>query len=43
MGRMGWLREGLAQKRFTPGEVETFARTCRVWSVMKPYLQGMTV
>jgi len=37
------LREGLAQKRFTPGEVETFARTCRVWSVMRPYLQGMTV
>ncbi|MEX0890809.1 MAG: type IV toxin-antitoxin system AbiEi family antitoxin domain-containing protein [Gemmatimonadota bacterium] len=36
------LREGLADRRFTPAEVEHFARICRVWAVMKPYLQGMT-
>lgn len=36
------LREGLATHRFTPAEVEHFARVCRVWNVMKPYLQGMT-
>lgn len=36
------LREGLAQQRFTPAEVEHFARICRVGAVMKPYLQGMT-
>jgi len=36
------LREGLAERRFTPAEVEHFGRVCRVWTVMKPYLQGMT-
>lgn len=35
------LREGLAERRFTPAEVERFGRVCRVWTVMKPYLQGM--
>lgn len=36
------LREGLTERRFTPAEVEHFARVCRVGTVMKPYLQGMT-
>ena len=35
------LREGLADQRFTLADVEHFARICRVWTVMKPYLQGM--
>ena len=36
------LREGLADRRFTPAEVEAFARVCRVSAVMKPFLQAMT-
>ncbi len=36
------LREGLADRRFTPAELERAANACRIWSVMKPYLQGMT-
>lgn len=36
------LREGLGERRFSPSEVEQFARTCRVWSVMRPFIQGMT-
>jgi len=36
------LREGLGERRFTPAEVERFARICRVWNVMKPFIQGMT-
>jgi predicted transcriptional regulator of viral defense system len=36
------LREGLADRRFTPAELERAANVCRVWPVMKPYLQGMT-
>jgi predicted transcriptional regulator of viral defense system len=36
------LREGLAQRHFAPAEAQHFARICRVDTVMKPYLQGMT-
>jgi predicted transcriptional regulator of viral defense system len=36
------LREGLEDRRFTPAEVERFARICHVWNVMRPYIQGMT-
>lgn len=36
------LREGLAERRFTPAEVEHYAHVCRVSAVMKPYLQAMT-
>jgi predicted transcriptional regulator of viral defense system len=36
------LREGLADRRFTPAEVEAYAGVCRVSAVMKPFLQAMT-
>lgn len=36
------LREGLGDRRFTPAELKQAASVCRVWPIMKPYLQGMT-
>ena len=35
------LREGLRSGRVTPDELWEFARTARVWSVMRPYVEAM--
>lgn len=35
------LREGLRTKRATPDQLWEFARTARVWSVMRPYVDAM--
>ena len=35
------LREGLRTKRATPDQLWDFARTARVWSVMRPYVEAM--
>ena len=35
------LREGLRSKRVTPDELWESARTARVWSVMRPYMEAM--
>lgn len=35
------LREGLRTKRATPDQLWEFARTARVWSVMRPYVEAM--
>lgn len=35
------LREGLRTKRVTPDQLWEFARTARVWSVMRPYVEAM--
>lgn len=35
------LREGLRTKRATPDQLWEFARTARVWSVMRPYIEAM--
>ena len=35
------LREGLRTKRATPDELWEFARSARVWSVMRPYVEAM--
>lgn len=35
------LREALRTKRVTPDELYEFARTARVWSVMRPYVEAM--
>ncbi|MDN5870410.1 MAG: type IV toxin-antitoxin system AbiEi family antitoxin domain-containing protein [Nitrococcus sp.] len=34
------LREGLRTKRATPDQLWAFARTFRVWSVMRPYVEA---
>jgi predicted transcriptional regulator of viral defense system len=38
---MEGLREGLRTKRATPDRLWEFARTARVWSVMRPYVEAM--
>lgn len=35
------LREGLRTKRATPDQLWEFARSARVWSVMRPYVEAM--
>jgi predicted transcriptional regulator of viral defense system len=35
------LREGLRTKRATPDQLWEFARTARVWSVIRPYVEAM--
>lgn len=35
------LREGLRTKRATPDQLWEIARTARVWSVMRPYVEAM--
>lgn len=35
------LREGLRTKRATPDQLREFARSARVWSVMRPYVEAM--
>ena len=35
------LREGLRSGRVTPDQLWEFARTARVWSVMRPYVEAM--
>jgi len=35
------LREALRTKRVTPDQLWEFARTARVWSVMRPYVEAM--
>jgi predicted transcriptional regulator of viral defense system len=35
------LREGLRERRFSPAQLEYFARVCRVWSVIQPYMKGV--
>jgi predicted transcriptional regulator of viral defense system len=35
------LREGLRTKRVTPDQLWEFARSARVWSVMRPYVEAM--
>ena len=35
------LRAGLRTKRATPDQLWEFARTARVWSVMRPYVEAM--
>ena len=35
------LREGLRGRRVTPDQLWEFARTARVWSVMRPYVEAM--
>jgi hypothetical protein len=35
------LREGLRRRRCTPDELWRHARTARVWSVMRPYVEAM--
>ena len=35
------LREGLRSGRVTPDQLWEFARTARVWSVMRPYIEAM--
>ncbi|MEZ5936199.1 MAG: type IV toxin-antitoxin system AbiEi family antitoxin domain-containing protein [Alphaproteobacteria bacterium] len=35
------LREGLRTKRATPDQLWEFARSARVWSVMRPYIEAM--
>lgn len=36
---IGALRQGLAERRFTPAEFMRFARICRVGRVVSPYLE----
>jgi hypothetical protein len=38
---MEGLREGLRRGRCTPDELWRHARTARVWSVMRPYVEAM--
>ena len=38
---MEGLREGLRRRRCTPDELWRHARTARVWSVMRPYVEAM--
>ena len=38
---MEGLREGLRTKRATPDQLWEFARSVRVWSVMRPYVEAM--
>jgi predicted transcriptional regulator of viral defense system len=38
---MEGLREGLRRRRCTPDELWRYARTARVWSVMRPYVEAM--
>ena len=40
---MEGLREGLRTKRVTPDQLWEFARSARVWSVMRPYVEAMVV
>ena len=35
------LRTGLRSGRVTPDQLWEFARTARVWSVMRPYVEAM--
>lgn len=35
------LREGLRTRRVTPDQLWEFARSARVWSVMRPYVEAM--
>jgi len=35
------LREGLRNRRFTPAELGQYARSSRIWSVMRPYVEAM--
>jgi len=38
---MEGLREGLRRRRCTPDELWRYARTARVWSIMRPYVEAM--
>jgi len=38
---MEGLREGLRRRRCTPDDLWRYARTARVWSVMRPYVEAM--
>lgn len=38
---MEGLREGLRTKRATPDQLWDFARSARVWSVMRPYVEAI--
>jgi predicted transcriptional regulator of viral defense system len=38
---MAGLREGLRRRRCTPDELWRHARTARIWSVMRPYVEAM--
>ena len=38
---MEGLREGLRHHRFTPDELWNYARSARVWPVMRPYVEAM--
>ena len=38
---IGALRQGLAERRFTPAEFMRFARICRVGRVVRPYLEAL--
>ena len=35
------LREGLCRRCCTPDQLWRYARTARVWSVMRPYVEAM--
>ena len=37
---MEGLREGLQQRKATPDELWGYARTTRVWSIMRPYVEA---
>ena len=37
------LREGLRAKRVTPDQLWKFARSARVWTVMRPYVETMVI
>ncbi|MBC7793792.1 MAG: type IV toxin-antitoxin system AbiEi family antitoxin domain-containing protein [Clostridia bacterium] len=36
------LREALQQRRASPAELAEEARACRIWTVMRPYLEALT-
>ena len=36
------LNEGWREQRFTSSDMEEYARICRVWNVMRPYLEAIT-
>ena len=38
---MEGLREGLRQRKATPDMLWTYAKTARIWSIMRPYVEAM--
>jgi hypothetical protein len=37
------LREGLRQRKVTPGEIASCAAAMKVWPVLQPYLEALTI